>query len=550
MSEDWSWGKFTLRVGIVLAACAIRIMNTDGGRPARSGASTSKPFPNLPPISQTLRVAPLPAVATTAAAFHPFASPDLLFAAASPAVAMVEVSETVDKVKQGSGFFVSANGFLVTNFHVIRGGTSANVTTADGRHLVVEGVAAANEKADLALLKVDPAGHDLPILRLAPGAPPPIGTRVFAIGNPRGLTNTLSDGLVSGMREFDAKTLAIPVMQTSAPISPGSSGGPLLQLDGTVIGVTTAGLDDGQNLNFAVPAKHVLRLMESRRSVEDLATVTARYGPDREDATASREATPIENVALLVKNRKYSDAMKVLREIADTNRDVARYWTLLGRTQEAGFHNYDVAEDAYRRAIKLNPDYLAAHGYLGTLLASRNRFDEALDCFRTQSKLDPTRPGPYRNASMVALKLARFPQALALIELAIQRDPADADLHMIRAQVFSSLNRDSEAMADFTFVLRANPQSSTALSGIGDLQLRGGKTAQAKETFQSVLGLYPLNQHAHLQLGRIAKGEGALRAALDEWTKVIAYDPYTSDGLAATRERSSLNMSALIRSTK
>src|SRR5207248_2526247 len=81
--------------------------------------------------------------------------------------------------------------------------------------------------------------------------------KVFAIGSPLGLANTLSDGLVSGHREIDSVT----VIQTTAPISPGSSGGPLLGADEKVVGVTTFAFKGGQNLNFAIPAAHVARLL-------------------------------------------------------------------------------------------------------------------------------------------------------------------------------------------------------------------------------------------------------------------------------------------------
>jgi tetratricopeptide (TPR) repeat protein len=501
---------------------------------------------------------PTTAPAPLAAVAAPL-SPDALFASASPAVALIQVSNFLtDSLKQGTGFFVSADGLVVTNYHVLEGGVFATVTTSDGTKLAVVGVVAVNPKADLALLKVDPAGHSLTVLRLAQGAPPAIGTHVFAIGNPRGLTNTLSDGLVSGMRTFDEKYVDVEVIQTSAPISPGSSGGPLMLADAQVIGVTSAGMDDGQNLNFAIPATQVRSLIDARGEPQPVAVAA----PSRRPAAAIADGlpplppevtspvSPLVVAALLADQHRYSDSMRLLRALDSSHQTVPHYWSLLGRVQEEGFKNYDVAEDAYRRAIKLKPDYKYPYERLGHLLADRKRFAEALDVFRDESKIDPTASTPYRSASLVATRMGNFPQALMLIDLGLQRAPDNPELHMLRGEALLELKRDAESLAEFQIVLKTHPRSSTTLSGIGDIQLRTGKTAEAKETFRRVLILYPMNQHAHLQLGRIARSEGALRGAVEEWEKAIAYNPYTADGLAAARERASVSQSALVHSQK
>ena len=108
---------------------------------------------------------------------------------------------------------------------------------------------------DIALLKID--AHGLPFVKLGNSNRMEIGERVVAIGNPLGLQNTVSDGLVSAWREGDG----LKLMQVSVPLSNGSSGGPLFNLAGEVVGVTTASLAGGQNLNFAVPVNYVKSLL-------------------------------------------------------------------------------------------------------------------------------------------------------------------------------------------------------------------------------------------------------------------------------------------------
>jgi hypothetical protein len=157
-------------------------------------------------------------------------------------------------VKAGSGFLVSKTGLVATNYHVIEDAHSADVIVGK-KTLVVSGALALDQEADLAILSVAGQIEARP-LELADRLPP-VGAKVYAIGNPNQLTNTLSEGLVSGHREIDR----VSFIQTTAPISPGSSGGPLLDASGKVVGVTTWSWRESQNINFVVPSSEVTRLL-------------------------------------------------------------------------------------------------------------------------------------------------------------------------------------------------------------------------------------------------------------------------------------------------
>ncbi len=148
---------------------------------------------------------------------------------------------------QGSGFFAGAEGRIITNYHVIRGATEAVIVTADRiEHKDIE-VIGLDKPHDLAVLRIGTRGQRP--LPLGDSRTAGVGEHVVAIGNPLGFGDTISDGLLSGVREFDG----IGLLQISAPISPGSSGGPVLNDRGQVIGISTFVLKQGQNLNFAVP---------------------------------------------------------------------------------------------------------------------------------------------------------------------------------------------------------------------------------------------------------------------------------------------------------
>ena len=179
-----------------------------------------------------------------------------LFAQASPAVVKIHTYNATGRpLGQGSGFLIDAAGTIVTNHHVIKDAASARVYIQNQPSLPVTRIVAVDKQADLAIIKVD--GKDLPFLKLRV-ALPKVGEKVYAIGSPHDLTNTLSDGLVSGLR----RDSGITEIQTSAPITHGSSGGPLLSSDGAVVGVTTKGRIGGGDLNFAVPAERVASLLK------------------------------------------------------------------------------------------------------------------------------------------------------------------------------------------------------------------------------------------------------------------------------------------------
>ncbi len=160
----------------------------------------------------------------------------------------------------GSGFIVE-KGVIATNLHVIEGASFGHVFLIgnDTKHKI-NGYFAIDEDNDLALLSVPTITGKA--LSLFEGDYPQIGERIYAIGNPKGLSGTISEGIVSGIRTQGGNKL----IQITAPISPGSSGGPVINNDGKVIGVAVGAMKDGQNLNFAIPSALIMGLLNSQDS--------------------------------------------------------------------------------------------------------------------------------------------------------------------------------------------------------------------------------------------------------------------------------------------
>jgi serine protease Do len=170
--------------------------------------------------------------------------------------------DSTEKRRFGSGFFV-ADDLVVTNYHVVRGNFTTEIhvklvgqTAVHDLLDTISSIVAFNEKADLCILRVKAERGRR--LDLAPNSQVAIGDEVYVAGNPEGLEGTLSQGIVSSIRQFNG----IRYVQITAPVSAGSSGGPVLNKYGQVIAVATATLDVGQNLNFAIPVSYLSPLWQ------------------------------------------------------------------------------------------------------------------------------------------------------------------------------------------------------------------------------------------------------------------------------------------------
>jgi hypothetical protein len=261
-------------------------------------------------------------LASTGWAFAQEAVQDL-----SPLMAMVDpciVTITLNNQSRGSGFVVDAKGLIVTNYHVIEGAKSATVVFTDKTSYPVEGFVAINQNKDLAILSIRPRNKKLYPLRLTP-TPPAKGDRVFAFGSPMGLRGSISEGLISAIRpgadvqetlqdlahrdvyrevlDYDLDTQWI---QTTAPISPGNSGGPLVNVRGQVVGINTWVCAVGQNLNFSLSVTHLQTLLAgSGTTVQSLANLP----PARANREVFTKGDPQKTLRMWTELNKYKNEL-------------------------------------------------------------------------------------------------------------------------------------------------------------------------------------------------------------------------------------------------
>lgn len=210
-----------------------------------------------------------------------------LYKAASPSVVLIETYGEDGKVSgAGSGFLVSANGKILTNYHVIAHSKRATVRLANEDAYDDVSVLDIDKRKDIALIKIKAVG--LPFLKLGHSGSLLVGEKLYALGNPLGIfQNTLSEGIMSAVRQLDGYKM----FQLSTPISHGSSGGPVFDSSGNVVAIIEATSEEGQNINFALPIDYALGMLDSTqsRSLESI------YEPEQKSPAApiqTASATP------------------------------------------------------------------------------------------------------------------------------------------------------------------------------------------------------------------------------------------------------------------
>lgn len=243
-----------------------------------------------------------------------------VYARFSPAVFYIELYDANRQaIASGSGFFISSDGKAVTNYHVIDGASYAKITLSDGTTTYdVKGVYDYDATADIALLQVN--ATNVPYLSLGTSANVVGGATVYAIGSPLGLSNTISQGIISNVsRTIDGANY----IQTTAAISSGSSGGALITASGKVIGVTAGTIEDGQSLNMAVPITKLNSL--SQTSVSSLASVVAKQSSSSTtssgqlSASSNAVALSVGGSATVTLSQSFSSADSIDYVISDRN---------------------------------------------------------------------------------------------------------------------------------------------------------------------------------------------------------------------------------------
>ena len=323
----------------------------------------------------------------------------------------------------GSGFFVKPN-LIATNYHVIAG-TASGTAKLVGKHTTykIEGWTATDENNDLALLKV--TAYGIKPLPLGNSNTVKIGDTVYVAGNPKGLEGTFSDGIISSRRDKYTKER----FQMTAPISPGSSGGPVLNGNGEVIGVSVAVHRDldAQNLNVAIPSNYLKTLL-----------------------TLSKPAKP-----LAQGNQTISAETYFLRGYACYH---------LGL--------YDIAIANYDKAIQLEPDHATAYIVRGNAKSELDQHFAAISDYDKAIQRKPDIAYAYFMRGVAKDDLGQYFAAISDYDKAIQLELDHATAYIFRGNAKILINQYFAAISDFDKAIQLKPDDASAYIFRGNAKRR------------------------------------------------------------------------------
>jgi len=379
-------------------------------------------------------------------------------------------------LKLGSGFFISQNGDIITNYHVLQGASSAEVKTSDGKTYPITYIVAEDEQSDIIRLSVDISSKYVHPLSLSTTVPE-VGERILVYGSPLGLEKTVSDGIISAIREVPGYGKLI---QITAPISPGSSGSPVLNMKGEVIGIATFQMVEGQNLNFAIPSERIVNI----DLIKETFSYLEKYKKSEEKKDSDHAYEAYDKALYFIDKREYKKALPYL-EIAiktDISSLKARAYFEIGYCY-GELKSYTKAIEAYKQTIRIDPDYAIAHYNLGCDYYQLGFYKDAIEAFKQ----------------------------------AIRIEPDDAATHYNIGNAYREMSNHTKAIEAYKQVIRIEPDNAYAYVNLGVAYGQLGLYKDAIEAFKQTIYIDPDNAKAHYNLGVTYILIGDKSSALDEY---------------------------------
>ena len=423
-----------------------------------------------------------------------------------PSAVAIETFDARDNtVARGSGFFIS-NDRIITNRHVIERSSRVEIHLLDGKKFPVKGVLAVDGEGDLALLQVDvprALAVPLPIIQSVPQE----GESIVVIGNPFGLEGSVSNGIVSAVREISGYG---KIIQITASISPGSSGSPVVNMAGQVIGVATLQAAEGQNLNFAVPSERIWQLR-----VGDLQSFTALNTETQKNKHAAAERLYSQALAQLSRD-DYARALPYFERAADTDPNYAEAWYqagycygVLGRPADAlrasrqaaklrpewsatwvnigassyALGQYKDAVDAYKQALRLDENNAETQYSLGLTLGKMNRTDEEILAYRRAIGIKPDHTNSLEKLGLALIKQRRYGEAAGIFDQLKIYKP-DAKTYNYLAESFIEVGKNDDAIEALNNALAYNPDFEKARYNLGRAYVKAGNRDMAQVQYE------------------------------------------------------------------
>jgi len=466
-------------------------------------------------------------------------TPDQVFDKVKDSIVVVKTLDAQGKLKgQGSGVLLPS-GKIATNCHVVEGGVSYQVVR--GKQPISATLYGEDGDKDICLL--DAKGLTGKPAQLGKTANLKIGVPVYAVGAPQGLELSLSDGIVSQLRGGPP-----PLIQTTAAISPGSSGGGLFDGEGRLVGLTTLYIEGGQSLNFAMPVEWAgevkpgrkqaagghSRLEWSKRAVAledrrdwhgllDWCLKWTKSEPKNADAWYGL-GNAYNNL------KRHDDAIEAYRQALHIDPKDADAWTNLGVTY-SDLSRHNDAIEAYRQALHIDPKHANAWNNLGVTYGELERHDDAIEAYHQALHIDPKTANAWFNLGIAYGKLESHDDAIEAHRQALRVNPKHASAWSNLGIAYGKLGRDDDAIEAFSQALHIDPENASAWNNLGVAYNNLKRHDNAIEAYRQALRIGPENTNRWFILGLTYTLSGNRSAALEAVRELRRLDPEQADKL-------------------
>ncbi len=414
-----------------------------------------------------------------------------------PSAVAIETFDAKGKtLSRGSGFFIDSDK-IITNRHVIEKSSRVEIHLSNGNKYQASGILAIDGEGDLALLFVNVPiefAKPLPIIQTNPEE----GESIVVIGNPYGLEGSVSNGIVSAVREIPGYG---KIIQITAPISPGSSGSPVVNMRGQVIGVATLQAEEGQSLNFAVPSERIAQLKIGQ--LQSFANVSKETNQNKRAIAERLYSKGLQNLS----NDDYAKALPYFNEAVKSDPTYAEAWYQVGFCYGMlGMHSE--ALEASTNAAKLRPEWVETYVNIGASSFALKRFDDAAEAYKKASKLDPNRGELQYALGLSYNRLGRVDEAILAYRRAITLKPDFAPAIENLGLAYFQQKRYKEAIKAFES-LQSYKSDANTYNYLGESYLETGKMQKSIEAFSNAVNMDASFEKARFNLGRayLKKGE-------------------------------------------
>ena len=446
--------------------------------------------------------------------------PGLIKKVESSIVMIVTYGKDGNMLGQGSGFFIDEKGDVITNSHVLQDASRATVKTTDGEEYPIKRVLAEDKEGDIVQVSVDISREAVRPLPVATKLPE-VGERVIVIGTPLGLDKTVSDGIVSAVREIPGFG---KIVQVTAPISPGSSGSPVINMKGEVIGIAAFFVVAGQNLNFAIPGERIAGLTLGQ----------AETLPEREEARTKDLLASAEGLYTIgihyVWAEDYGKALPYFVETVKRNPGYSQAYFQMGYCL-AKLGQYKEAIVPYEQAVRINPKDADILNNLCVAYGMAGRYQEAIESCGQSIQLKSDLAETHNNLGWAYQRIGRYQDAIQSCKEAIRLKPDLAPAHYNLGNAYSALRRYKEAIDAYKEAVRIKFDYAEGHLDLGAAYFYMGGYEEAIDSYKRAIRLKPSLAEGHLNLGMAYLKSGDRGSAVEEYKILRGMNPEMANKL-------------------